>query len=140
LQYDDEFVAHLHLNWIAPVKVRTIMLGGTNCMAVYDENIPTEKIKIYNKGIVLDHSAANKLRVSYRVGDMIAPAISNREALQGSLAAFHRFLTRNEKPISDGEHGRRIVEVLEAATRSLSAGGIPIHLEESRPLNRELAA
>ncbi len=139
LQYADDFVAHLHLNWIAPVKVRTIMLGGTQSMAVYDENMATEKIRVYNKGIVLDAQDHNELRVSYRVGDMFAPALSSREALAASLTAFHRYLTLNEKPASDGEHGKRVVKILEAATLSLSNGGFPVVLE-TRERPRELAA
>lgn len=134
LRYENEFVAHLHLNWVAPVKVRTIMLGGTKRMAVYDENTPTEKIKLYDKGLIVDAKlAAADLRASYRVGDMVAPALSTQEPLANMLSAFHRYLTRDERPVSDGHLGRRVVEVLEAASRSLAQGGgyVPLAPERS---------
>ena len=136
LTYDNDFVAHLHLNWMAPVKIRTVMLGGTRKMAVYDENLPTEKVKIYDKGVSLQHSSTpNDFRVSYRVGDMVAPAISNREALATMVASFVEFVKNRKPTVSDGESGRRVVRILEAAAQSLKEGGATIKIEVPRSGN-----
>ena len=144
LKYDNDFIAHLHLNWVAPIKVRTVMVGGTKRMGIYDENLPSEKIKIYDKGIVVNPGRdGHDLRASYRSGDMIAPAIDSNEALGTMLAAFHRHITRDEKPPSDGDAGRRIVRILEAANASMARQGEPVELDEvanSRRTRRTAAA
>ena len=124
LTYDNNFVAHIHLNWVAPIKVRTITVGATKKMAIYDENLPTEKVKVYDKGIELsDAKSGIDLRVSYRSGDMFAPAISTQEALSIMLQNFHQYLTKGIVPPTDGYSGRRTVQILELANQSMRDGG-----------------
>jgi predicted dehydrogenase len=123
LNYQHEFVAHLHLNWTAPVKVRTVMLAGDKKMAIFDENMGSEKIRVYDRGLVVEN-----LRANYRSGDMVAPAISSQEALSTVLSDFHAYLATDQKPISDGEFGRRIVNVMEAAVTSMKSEGAPVTL------------
>ncbi len=131
LTYDDGFVAHLNLNWVAPVKIRTVMVGATKKMAIYDDNLSIEKIKIYDKGMVINAAGeGHQLRASYRSGDMVAPAIDSREALSSMLAAFHTYITQGNKPQSDAYCGRRIVRILEAASASLQRNGEPVELDE----------
>lgn len=132
LNYENNFVAHLNLNWVAPVKVRTVMVGGSRKLAVYDDNLSTEKVKIYDKGLVLGpREGVFDPRVSYRVGDMVAPAISSQEALGSMLTAFHKYLTLGVKPPTDGEAGRRVVQILEAASLSLGQKGETVSLRVS---------
>jgi predicted dehydrogenase len=139
MTYENNFVAHLHLNWVAPVKVRTIMVGGTRRMAIYDDNLPTEKIKIYDKGVTLEPSLTPQdFRVNYRVGDMIAPAISTREALTTLVSKFLECVTKGERTISDGQSGRRIVEILEAAALSLARGGEVIDVKNVRAPTKKI--
>lgn len=131
LSYEGKFSAHLNLNWVAPLKVRSIILGGSKRMAVYDENLSSEKVKVYDKGMsVQTPEEMSDVRAQYRTGDMIAPAIPIHEALQGVVNAFHQYVCEDKRPVSDGESGRRIVQILEAAAQSLQEGGAPIRLNE----------
>ncbi len=144
MAYDNKFIAHVHLSWLAPVKLRTITLGGTKKMSVYDENLPTEKVKVYDKGVSLTGDVTRmNLRVEYRSGDMLAPAISSQEALAGMISQFHRYLTTGEKPASDGHLGRRVVQLIEASHLSLDRGGQPVRLtgeEKERYVERRKKA
>ncbi len=135
LAYENSFTAHLHLNWVAPVKIRTVMVGGSKKMAVYDENLPSEKIKLYDSGVDVstESPTPGEFRVSYRMGDMMAPAIPTREALAGVVSDFVECVQTGRAPVSDGKSGRRMVEILEAASLSLKHGGEPIRLPLARP-------
>jgi predicted dehydrogenase len=139
LTYPGNFVAHLHLNWTAPLKLRTVMVGGTKKMAVYDENLPTERVKIYDKGLSLQHSGTPyDFRVSYRTGDMVAPAISNKEALAGMIAAFITTVTEGKPSVSSGASGKRVVQILEAASLSMAEGGRPVEVGGPSKVERRL--
>lgn len=128
LKYPGRFIAHLHLNWVAPVKLRQVMVGGSEKMAIYDDNLPAEKIKIYDKGLSVDYRSASShdLRVSYRVGDMTAPALHGTEALAVMSAHFLECIREGRRPLTDGEAGLRIVRLLEAAAESLREQGAPV--------------
>ena len=125
LQYANGFLAHLHLNWAAPIKLRTVLLGGDRKMAIYDDNNPSEKLRIYDKGVAIENGAEDQLRVNYRVGDMLAPALVSTEALALMIAHFVDCVQTGQTPRSDGLAGKRVLEILEAASISLQHGGRP---------------
>ena len=133
LQYDNNFIAHLHLNWIAPVKGRQITIGGSQKMVVWDDNTPLEKVRIYDRGVKIENVTDNDLKVNYRVGDMVAPAIIDREALSEMLNEFVDSIFEGRKPMSDGEHGRRVVQTLEAMAKSMSSQGTPVLVQPAKP-------
>lgn len=130
LFFQSSFVAHINVNWLSPVKVRQTHIGGDRKMIVYDDLEPTEKIKVYDKGITVDDSPdkAHQLRIGYRAGDMLAPHLSAKEALQTEAEHFIDCIKTGRSPISNGLSGLRTVEVLEAASRSIAVKGRPIEL------------
>ncbi|HEY4203102.1 MAG TPA: Gfo/Idh/MocA family oxidoreductase [Devosiaceae bacterium] len=128
--FDDGAMAHLNVNWLAPVKVRQTLIGGSRRMVIYDDMQTSEKIKIYDRGVAVanDPSVAHDRMISYRIGDMSAPAISAKEALLTETEHFVRCIETGARPITDGESGLRIVEMLAAATRSTQLRGQPIEI------------
>jgi predicted dehydrogenase len=133
LFFQSSCVAHVSVNWLSPIKVRQAFIGGSRKMIVYDDVEPTEKIKVYDKGITLNGSPekANQLRIGYRAGDMWAPHIPAREALQTEVEHFVDCLRNGKLPISSGVSGLRVVEILEAASLSIKEQGKPIRLKHS---------
>jgi predicted dehydrogenase len=126
--YPSGCLAHVHLSWLSPVKVRRTMISGSLKMAVWDDVEPTEKVYIYDKGVVLDPSSSTlqQQMVSYRLGDLHVPLVDNREAL-GKLVADFAVAIRTGAPTrSDGAFGASVVRVIEAATRSADAGGAKV--------------
>jgi predicted dehydrogenase len=130
LFYENRFIAHLHVNWLSPVKIRRALIGGSNRMVVYDDLEPSEKVKVYDRGITVEDSPEGvyQTRVGYRTGDMHAPQFDMSEALRTELKDFCRCIGDGSVPLSDGHAGLRVVEILEAATRSLAECGRPIEL------------
>ncbi|MDA9526863.1 Gfo/Idh/MocA family protein [Bradyrhizobium sp. CCBAU 25338] len=131
LFFDSPCVAHVSVNWLSPIKVRQTFVGGSNKMIVYDDLEPTEKIKVYDKGITLNGTTedAKEFRIGYRAGDMWAPHISTKEALQTEVEHFIDCACNGTKPISNGISALRVIEVLEAASRSIAQQGRPIVLK-----------
>jgi len=131
LFFPSDLIAHIHVNWLAPVKVRRTLIGGTEKMVVYDDVESSEKVKVYDKGITLsgDPDEQYQTRISYRSGDAWAPHLDTREALSLEAAEFVRSISTGARPQSDGESGLRIVKILEAATRSLNAMGAPMPIQ-----------
>ena len=125
LTFESSFVAHLHVNWLAPAKVRRTLLGGSRQMIVYDDLEPSEKVRVYDRGIdlVSDREAVYELLVSYRTGDVWAPQLDPTEALRTETAHFLRCVTDGERPLTGGEEGLRVVRILEAAATSARTGG-----------------
>jgi predicted dehydrogenase len=125
-------VAHVSVNWLSPIKVRQTFVGGSKKMIVYDDLEPTEKIKVYDKGITLDAPSqdAHQFRIGYRAGDMWAPHISTKEALQTEVEHFVDCVRTGAQPISNGQSGLRVIEVLEAASRSIAEHGKPVSLKQ----------
>ncbi|MGE5506084.1 MAG: Gfo/Idh/MocA family protein [Actinomycetota bacterium] len=126
LEYGGASVAHCHLNWVSPVKLRISMFGGTKKMIVYDDMEHSEKIKIYDKGVTvsdIDRDTYNKVRVDYRTGDMWAPKLSMREALDLEVEEFVACVRDRTRPRVDGEFGLDIVRQLAACQASIDAGG-----------------
>ena len=114
-------IAHAHLSWLAPSKLRTMTVIGSRKMVVYDDVQTVEKVKIYDQGV--DKLEGEELRRSYRAGDIHSPRIAVTEALQLEMRHFIECVRDGTKPRSDGEVGLRVVRVLEAGMRSLRSGG-----------------
>jgi predicted dehydrogenase len=131
LFFPSSLIAHIHVNWLAPVKVRRTLIGGTDKMVVYDDVEASEKVKVYDKGITLsgDPAEEHQVRISYRSGDAWAPHLDTREALSLEAAEFVRCIHTGARPLSDGESGLRIVKILEAASRSMNAMGAPMPVQ-----------
>jgi predicted dehydrogenase len=127
LRFADDFIAHFHFNWLAPVKIRRTMIAGSRKMILYDDIEPTEKVRIYDKGVTTnrtsDSEADYQTLVSYRTGDVWAPRIDATEALRYVVAEFLDSIRSARKPLTDGEAGLRVVRLLEAAQRSMKNGG-----------------
>lgn len=118
-------IAHVHVNWLTPVKVRHTLIGGSEKMILYDDLEPSEKVKIYDKGVTVSQSAeaVYEMLVSYRSGDMWAPRLDTTEALQTEALHFIDCIENNSQPETDGHAGLRLVRIVEAAERSLHARG-----------------
>ena len=123
--FEDRLIAHVHVNWLAPVKVRRTLLGGSRRMIVFDDLEASEKIKVYDRGISVNPSPENmyEMLVGYRTGDMWAPKLATTEALTSVAAHFVDCVNSGKRPITDGEAGLRVVRLLEAATASMAAQG-----------------
>jgi predicted dehydrogenase len=126
----NKLIAHFHVNWMAPVKVRRTLIGGDKQMIVYDDIEPSEKIKVYDKGVSLTGGAEGvyQMLVNYRSGDMWAPHLSTTEALKTEATHFIDCVMNGTKPQTDGEMGLRIVKILEAANQSMANRGQPVQL------------
>jgi predicted dehydrogenase len=122
-------IAHVHVNWLTPVKVRHTLIGGSEKMILYDDLEPSEKVKIYDKGVKVSQSseAVYEMLVSYRSGDMWAPRLETTEALQTEVLHFIDCIENNKQPETDGRAGLRLVRIVEAAELSLKGRG---HLVE----------
>jgi len=127
--FPDKIIAHLNVNWLSPVKVRTTLIGGEKKMLVWNDLAADEKIKIYDKGVtVTSREGVYSLLVNYRTGDMWAPQIEQVEALTRELAYFVDCITKDETPMNDGKAGLRVVKMLEATTESLRQRGTLVYL------------
>jgi predicted dehydrogenase len=123
--FDSPLIAHVHVNWLAPVKVRQTLIGGSRRMIVYDDLEPSDKLKVYDRGISIDQrpESVYAMKVGYRSGDMWAPQVPLTEALQTETRHFVECIEHGEAPITSGEAGLRIVRILEAATASMRDQG-----------------
>jgi predicted dehydrogenase len=125
LFFETNLIAHVNVNWLAPVKVRRTLIGGSRRMVVYDDLEPSEKVKVYDKGITVanDGESLYKLLVGYRTGDMWAPQLDMTEALRTQALHFVRCIEHGEPAITGGDAGLRVVQILEAATQALRDRG-----------------
>jgi predicted dehydrogenase len=125
LFFENPQIAHVHVNWLTPVKVRHTLIGGSEKMILYDDLDPSEKVKVYDKGIVISQSpeAVYEMLVSYRSGDMWAPRLDATEALQTEALHFIDCIENSKTPQTDGASGLRLVRIVEAAEKSLRARG-----------------
>jgi len=122
--FPNNTIAHINVNWLSPVKVRTTLIGGEKKMLVWNDLEADEKVKVYDKGVQMtSREGVYKLLVSYRSGDMWAPKIEQTEALKVELAYFLDCIENNQTPINDGVAGLRVIKLLEAATESLKLRG-----------------
>ncbi len=134
LFFENNLIAHININWLAPVKVRRTMISGSQRMIVYDDLEPSEKLKIYDKGITVNGNSESmyQMLIGYRAGDMWAPRLEVTEALRTEGLHFINCIKKGESPITDGKVGLRVVKILEAATQSMKNQGqlVPLNLAE----------
>jgi predicted dehydrogenase len=123
-------IAHVNVNWLSPVKVRTTLIGGEKKMLVWNDLEADEKLRVYDKGVSMSTNPSNlhQLLVSYRSGDMWAPQVEQVEALRAETAYFVKCIEENKQPFNDGQAGLRVVRILEAANRSIRNRGEAVSL------------
>jgi predicted dehydrogenase len=136
LFYDSGTIAHANVSWLAPVKVRQILVGGSKKMIAYDDLEPSEKIKVYDKGVHLtdDPDQIREMRVGYRTGDMWAPKVAVTEALRIEGEHFVDCIEHAKVPRTDGQLGLRVVQLIEAASRSMQHRGETVYLDRAPAL------
>lgn len=133
MKFEDDFIANIQVSWLSPVKVRQIQVGGSKKMTVFDDSSQTEKVRVYDKGIDTIESPESdqerfKTLVQYRYGDMNAPVYDLTEPLRTECNHFVECILRGEKPITSGESGLRVVQLLEMAQLSLKSG-MPVDMK-----------
>lgn len=123
-------VGHINVSWVSPVKIRQTLIGGTARMVLYDDTEPSEKVKIYDKGVDLNVTQEElyHLKVQYRVGDMYAPRLDDTEALTTATRHFVDCIQNGKQPLTGGKAGLEVVKVLVAAEQSLKQRGAPVEL------------
>jgi predicted dehydrogenase len=131
LFYDSGTIAHINISWLAPVKVRQILIGGSNKMITYDDLEPSEKVKVYDKGVSFtdDPKQIYEMRVGYRTGDMWAPKLDGTEALRLGGQHFVDCIVNGKVPETNGNLGLRVVELVEAATSSMRGKGETVYIQ-----------
>ena len=127
---ENNIIAHINVSWLSPVKIRQTLIGGDSKMILYDDNHPSEKIKIYDKGVELLKTKEElyQMKVQYRVGDMVAPKLEGNEALAVGSAHFVDCILNGAKPITGGKAGLEVVKVLTASKISLANYGAPVDI------------
>lgn len=129
-------MAHIHVNWLSPTKIRTTVIGGSRRTIVWDDLNPVQRLAVYDRGVdlapagSLDPGERHQALISYRVGDILIPALPEREALLEVMAEFAAAITERRPALTDGAAGLRVVAQLAAATRSVAAGGATIPITE----------
>jgi predicted dehydrogenase len=130
-------MAHVHVNWLSPVKIRTMVIGGSNRTVVWDDLNPSQRLAVYDRGVErtgLEQLAADdrkQMRISYRTGDMVAPALREQEALLSMVGEFVASITEGRTAVTDGWSGLRVMRVLEAAAKSLRRDGAFVTVGEN---------
>ncbi|MFE9477007.1 Gfo/Idh/MocA family protein [Streptomyces spororaveus] len=138
LQLNTGAIAHVHVNWLSPTKVRTTMVGGSKRTLVWDDLNPTQRVAVFDRGVDLSapqEIGADERRdmlVSYRTGDMVAPAIGEKEALRSMVEEFAASVRTGRPPLTDGRAGLKVLDILEAASRSLEFRGAVVGLRTGR--------
>jgi len=129
LEFDNNLIAHFHVNWLAPMKIRTTLIGGTKSMIVYDDIETSEKVKVYDKGIdVTSREGVYSTLVQYRTGDMLSPKLDQDEALAVGTRHFMDCVINNKRPLTDGHAGLNVVRILEASEVSIKNRGRMVDL------------
>jgi predicted dehydrogenase len=129
LYFPEKVIAHINVNWLSPVKVRTTLIGGEKRMLVWNDLEADEKVKVYDKGVkITNREGVYDLLVNYRSGDMWAPQLEQSEALRQELTYFVDCISSGQEPFNDGRAGLRVVKMLEAASESLSKRGSLVYL------------
>jgi predicted dehydrogenase len=128
LTFPGNLLAHFHVNWLAPVKIRQVLVGGSKKMVVYDDLEVTEKIRLYDKGLIVNGSPEKKYEamINYRNGDVLIPKLETTEALSLAAKEFVSAISEGREALTDGIAGYRVVRLLEAAQVSLENGGRPV--------------
>jgi hypothetical protein len=129
MYFANNVIAHLNVNWLSPVKVRSTLIGGEKRMLVWNDLEADEKIKVYDKGVERTNTNGNyDLRVSYRAGDLWAPRVEQVEALTVETQYFVNCVRDSHNPFNDGNAGLRVVQMLEAIDRSIAHKGRMVYL------------
>lgn len=129
IYFPHNVIAHINVNWLSPVKIRTTLIGGHKKMLVWNDLVADEKIRVYDKGVQLDSGQGiHDVLVSYRTGDMWAPQVEQLEALRVELDYFAHCVMNNKTPFNDGQAGLRVVHMLEAAEASIQKRGELVRL------------
>ena len=130
---ENNVVGHINVSWVSPVKIRHTLIGGTSKMILYDDNNPSEKVKVYDKGVDLSVTKEElyRLKIQYRIGDMYAPKLEEVEALTLGAEHFADCIINGKKPMTDGKAGLEVVKVLVASKESLKKNGAPVELDVS---------
>jgi predicted dehydrogenase len=136
MEFADGIAVHVHVSWLDPGKVRRMTVVGSEKMVVYDDASTEAKIQLYDKGIdrrgldgsLGDFDSFGKFQLIQRAGDVLIPRIDFAEPLRSECQHFVECIVAGKKPLTDGENGLRVVKILEAASRSLAAGGASIEL------------
>jgi predicted dehydrogenase len=131
LYYDSGMIAHVNTSWLAPVKVRQILVGGSKKMVTYDDLEASEKVKIYDKGVSFtdDPAKIQEMRVGYRTGDMWAPKLAVTEALRVEGDHFVDCIVNKKRSLTDGQLGLRVVSIIEASCESMRNKGKTVYLQ-----------
>ena len=130
VQMNTGAMAHIHVNWLSPTKIRTIVIGGSARTVVWDDLNPLQRLSVYDRGVdradpaELGRDARAATIVSYRTGDMVAPALKDKEALRSVMEEFADSITQKRAPLTDGRSGLQVLALLEAASASLQQGGV----------------
>jgi predicted dehydrogenase len=129
IYFPKSIIAHINVNWLSPVKIRTTLIGGQKKMLVWNDLVADEKVRVYDKGVqIANGDGLHDLLVSYRTGDVWAPQLEQLEALRVELDYFATCITNGTVPFNDGHAGLRVVRMLEAAERSIQKRGELIRL------------
>jgi predicted dehydrogenase len=127
--FDSGLIAHFHNNWLAPVKIRTVLVGGSKKMILYDDMESSEKVKVYDRGVdITSTEVVHRALISYRLGDMWAPKLDQTEALRLIAAEFVDCIETGRRPLTDGLGGLNVVKILEAAEMSIKRRGREVKL------------
>jgi predicted dehydrogenase len=127
--FPERMIAHINVNWLSPVKVRTTLIGGEKKMLVWNDLDTDVKLKVYDKGVdISSKEDVYELLVSYRSGDMWAPQVEQGEALKTELQSFLDYIMHNKPVVNDGKAGLQVVRMLEAASTSVAKKGEVVYL------------
>ncbi len=138
LQLNTGAIAHVHVNWLSPTKVRTTMVGGAKRTLIWDDLNPAQRVTLFDRGVELtrpqdlEDDERREMLVSYRSGDMVAPALAEKEALRAMVDEFAASIRERRAPLTDGRAGLRVLDILEAASRSLEFRGAVVGLRTGR--------
>ena len=129
LKYKSNFVAHINVSWLSPVKIRQTILAGSKKMILYNDLEPKDKIVIHNKGVnVIKNENSSKNLIKYKIGGTHTPILTNREALSLAVDDFISSINKKKQPISNGNVALSIVKILESADRSMKHNGKSINI------------
>lgn len=138
LELTGNAIAHLHVNWLSPTKVRSTLIGGSKRALIWDDLNPVQRVTVFDRGIDLrapeemPEQARRDAFVSYRTGDAMSPALPQREALRSVVEEFADCIRTGRAPLTDGRSGLRVLDILEAASRSMSRRGAIVELKSVR--------
>jgi len=124
MQFDRGIVGHIHVSWLSPVKIRKMLIGGSKKMIVYDDIHPSEKVKVYDRGVTVDFLQETSMTPVYRSGDAFIPQLESEEALLREARHFIRCVRGEEEPFVDASAGLAVVRILEAADSSMRSGRV----------------